>query len=94
MAIPTVQVSLPAALFQRSGQRQTVSVSGQTVREAIEALDRAFPGMRFNLCFETGEVRRYVNIFINGQHIRYLQGLDTPLADGMKLYILPSVAGG
>ncbi len=92
--LPTVLVSFPSALLARTGQRRTVPVAGRTVREVIEALERDFPGLRFNLCTETGELRRYVNIFLNGEHVRYLQDLETPVADGMTMHILPSVAGG
>jgi molybdopterin synthase sulfur carrier subunit len=92
--MPTVFVSFPAALYARTGQRRSATASGNTVREVIEVLERDFPGIRFNLCYETGELRRYVNIFLNGENIRYLRGLDTPLTSDMTMYILPSVAGG
>jgi sulfur-carrier protein len=91
---PVVRVSLPAMLAERVGNRLTLSTRGETVREVISTLDETFPGLRFNLCLETGDLRPFVNIFLNGQNVRYLHGLDTIVAAGATLHILPSVAGG
>lgn len=92
--IPTITVFLPHSLRAKVGNRPSVTVSGRTIREIIDALDQNFPGLRFNLCYETGELRSYVNIFLDRANIRYLQGLDTPVSPSAKLHILPSVAGG
>jgi sulfur-carrier protein len=89
-----VRVMLPTVLRARAGNRAAVAVSGRTVREVIAALDRAHPGLGFNLCYETGELRPYVNIFLSHENIRDLQGLDTPVPVGATLHILQSVAGG
>ena len=89
-----VTVSLPIALRAKTGHRASVLVAGQTVREIIDALDQGFPGLRFHLCYETGELRPFVNIFVEREHIRFLQGLDTPVSPGAKVHILASVAGG
>ncbi len=91
---PAIHVSFPIALRAKVGNRERVVVVGRTVREIIEALDHDFPGIRFNLCYETGDLRPFVNIFLNRENIRYLQGLDTPVFDGAILHIFPSVAGG
>jgi molybdopterin synthase sulfur carrier subunit len=93
-AIPIVKVSFPIALRARIGNRDAVMAAGRTVREIIDALDQDFPGLHFNLCHETGELRPFVNIFLNRENIRYLQGLDTPVSPESTLYILQSVAGG
>jgi molybdopterin synthase sulfur carrier subunit len=92
--IPTVIVSFPHALRARIGDRRSVVATGRTVREIIDVLEHDFPGLRFNLCHETGELRPYVNIFLDRANIRYLQGLDTPVQAGATMYILQSVAGG
>ena len=92
--IPTVTVCLPNALHARAGGRRSMPVAGRTMREIIDALDGDFPGLRFNLCYETGELRPYVNIFLERENIRYLQGLDTPISAGVTLHVLQSVAGG
>jgi sulfur-carrier protein len=91
---PRVLVHLPYTLRAAAGNQATVMVSGPTVRAVIDALEHDHPGLRFHLCYETGELRPYVNIFLNREDIRYLQGLDTPLPQGATLHILPSVAGG
>ena len=92
--VPTVRVFFPDALRARVGNRASVTVTGSTVREIIEALDQDFPGLRFNLCHETGELRPFVNVFVARENIRYLQGLDTSVPTGATIYILQSVAGG
>jgi molybdopterin synthase sulfur carrier subunit len=91
---PAVTVLIPGALRPRTGNQARVAASGHTVREVIEALEREYPGLRFNLCHETGQLRPFVNIFVGGENIRYLQDLDTPLSSGATLHILQSVAGG
>lgn len=88
------KVSFPIALRAKVGNRDTVMATGRTIREIIDALDHDFPGVRFSLCHETGELRPFVNIFLNRENIRYLQGLDTPVQSGATLHILQSVAGG
>jgi molybdopterin synthase sulfur carrier subunit len=93
-SFPTATVTLPGALRARAGNRSSVTVSGRTVHEIITALDQAFPGLRFHLCYETGELRPYVNIFLDRENIRYLEGLDTTVKAGATLHILQSVAGG
>lgn len=87
-------VSFPLALRSRVGNQASLAVTGTTVREIIDALESDFPGMRFNLCYETGELRPFVNIFLNRANIRYLQGLETPVESGASIHILQSVAGG
>jgi sulfur-carrier protein len=92
--IPGVRVFFPGALRARVGNRTSVMATGRTVREIIDALEQGFPGLRFNLCHETGELRPFVNIFVDRENIRYLQGLDTSVPTGATIYILQSVAGG
>lgn len=93
-AIPAVTVTIPAALRERTGGRLSVQVAGNTVREVVAALEHEYPGLAFNLCYETGELRPYVNIFVNAENVRYLQGLDTPISAGVTIRVLQSVAGG
>jgi sulfur-carrier protein len=90
----TVQVRIPGALLARTGHRGAVDASGQTVREIISSLDQAYPGLRFNICHETGELRPFVNIFLGNEDVRYMQGLDTPVTPGATIHIFHSVAGG
>ena len=64
------------------------------MREIIDALERDYPGLRFNICHETGELRPFVNVFLDTEEVRYLQGLDTPVRPGATIHIIHSVAGG
>jgi molybdopterin synthase sulfur carrier subunit len=64
------------------------------VRELIDDLERRYAGIKARLCEESGEVRRFVNIFVNDEDIRFLNGLDTELKDGDEVSIIPAIAGG
>ena len=98
MAIPTtgqaVCVRLPALLLAQTRGPATLHVPSGTLREVIDALDAQSPGLRFHLCLETGELRPFVNVFLDGVNIRYLNGLETAIPAGATVYIMPSVAGG
>jgi molybdopterin synthase sulfur carrier subunit len=92
--IPTATVVLPYVLREKADNHKSIVVVGSTIREIIDALDRDYPGLGFNLCYETGELRPYVNIFLERENIRFLQGLETPVQMGATIHILQSVAGG
>jgi sulfur-carrier protein len=81
-------------LREKAGNQKSITAFGSTIQEIIDALEQNYPGLRFNLCYETGELRPYVNIFLNRENIRFMQGLDTPVQMGATIYILQSVAGG
>lgn len=91
---PTVEIHFPQALRETVGGQSTLRVAATSVRSLIDTLDETYPGFRFHVCYETGELRPFVNIFLNRENIRYLQGLDTPLSMNAILHIFPSVAGG
>ena len=93
-AMPTAKVILPYVLREKVGNNKSIMVAGRTIREIIDSLEHDFPGLRFNLCYETGELRPYVNIFLDRENIRYQQGLETPIQMGATIHILQSVAGG
>ncbi len=89
-----VTVMLPVPLRARADNQRAVRVGGRTVGEVIDALDRAYPGLGFSLCDETGKPRQHINVFVNGENTRILQGLDTPTPAEATIHILPSVSGG
>ncbi len=89
-----VCVKLPSTLLALSGGQPTYHLPSGTVREVIDALEAERPGMRFHLCLETGELRPFVNVFLDGVNIRYLRDLETPVPEGATLVVMPSVAGG
>ena len=87
-------VRIPTPLRTMTSGQAEVTVDGATVRDVIEGLEKQFPGMRARLCDDSGDVRRFVNVFVGDEDIRFLQGLDTPVPDGTQVSIIPAVAGG
>ncbi len=90
----SVTVRIPTQLRQLSGGASEVEVEGSTVSEALKALDAAHPGFGERLYDENGGLRRFVNVFVAEEDIRFLEGVDTPLTDGQTVSIVPAVAGG
>ncbi|MGH2726849.1 MAG: MoaD/ThiS family protein [Actinomycetota bacterium] len=90
----SVSVKIPTPLRRVTGGVSQVEVAGANVRELIDDLERQFPGMRERLCDDTGALRRFVNVFVGDEDIRFLEGVDTLLEDGAQVSIIPAVAGG
>ena len=90
--MPTVRI--PTQLRELSGGQSEVKVDGGTVAEVLEALDAAHPGFRGRLFDDAGKLRRFVNVFVADEDVRFLQGLDSPVAEGDTVSIVPAVAGG
>lgn len=91
---PSITVLVPTPLRAACGGASELSVPAATVGAALENLAARYPSLHKNICDETGAVRRHVNLFVNSSHIRDLAQLDTPLAPGDNLIILPAVSGG
>lgn len=90
-----VKVLIPTPLRKLTGGAGSVDIEKVgTVREMIEALEGKHAGMRERLCNESGDVRRFINIFVNDEDIRYLSNIDTSLKDGDQVSIVPAIAGG
>jgi sulfur-carrier protein len=86
-----VVVILPNALLNLfPGSQKRVEVTAATVGEMVDALDARWPGMRDRLCDSTPRLRRHINVFIDGERA----GLDTPLAAGARVYVIPAITGG
>jgi MoaD family protein len=90
----SVQVRIPPILRETTGGARTVDGTGSTVGALLANLDAQHPGFRERLFAEDGNLRRFVNIYVNDEDIRYLAQLETPVADGDTVSILPAVAGG
>ncbi len=90
----SASVKIPTPLRKVTNGEANVSADGANVREMIEDLERQFPGMRERLCDDDGSLRRFVNVFVGDEDIRFMQGLDTTLEDGVQVSIVPAVAGG
>ena len=90
-----ITVRIPTPLRKLTNEQDTiVAEHNGTLAELIDVLERDFPGLKERLCDETGELRRFVNVYINGEDVRFLSGLQTALASGTEVSIVPAVAGG
>lgn len=89
-----VTVRIPTTLRPMAGGASTVQVEGATLADVITNLDAAHPGFKDRLLDEDGSMRKFVNLFVADDDVRYLQGLDTPVPDGETVSIIPAVAGG
>ena len=87
-------VRIPPVLRTQAGNQKQVEVAGATVGEALDSLIGQFPSLRDQLLTADGTLNRFVNVYVNGQDVRYLAGLDTPVAAADEVRLLPAMAGG
>ncbi len=90
----SVHVRIPTPLRRFTGGAEEVSVTGATVAALVDDLERNHPGLKERICDEHGKVRRFVNIFVNGEDIRFLNNLETATKAGDEVSIVPAIAGG
>ncbi len=90
----SIKVRVPTQLRALTGGAGEVAVEGATVGDVLKALDVAHPGMAGRLFDEDGQLRRFVNVFVADEDVRFLDGLSTPVAEGATMSIVPAVAGG
>jgi sulfur-carrier protein len=88
------QVKIPTPLRKYTGGAGGVEAQGATVAALVDDLERRHPGIKERICDEQGQVRRFVNIFVNGEDIRFLAHLDTALKPNDEVSIVPAIAGG
>ncbi len=89
-----VLVRVPSPLRPLTGGKGEISGRPGTLRVLIDELDGVYPGFKARLCETDGSLRRFINVFVNEEDIRFLEGLDTPVEAGGRVSILPAVAGG
>jgi MoaD family protein len=89
-----VKVLIPTPLQKFTGNQATLDCSGSSVAELLESLEQSFPGIKSRLCDEQGQPRRFLNLYVNSEDIRFLEGTETPLKEGDEVSIVPAVAGG
>jgi sulfur-carrier protein len=87
-------VRIPTPLRKLTNGQEEVTASGGTIAAVIASLETQYPGLRERICDDQGKIRRFVNIFKNDEDIRFLQSLDTVVADSDELSIVPAIAGG
>jgi molybdopterin synthase sulfur carrier subunit len=87
-------VKIPTQLRAAAGGEAEAEIEGATVQEVLDALFDRFGELRARISDEDGSLRRFVNVYVAGEDIRFLDGMETPVADGAEVTILPAVAGG
>ena len=90
----SIIVRIPTPLQKLTQNKPEVLISANTIGGVIQQLDKNYPGIKERICDEQGNVRRYVNIFLNEEDIRFLKKESTPVKDGDEVSIVPAIAGG
>lgn len=89
-----VKVLIPTPLQQLTQNKATVECEGGNINELLESLEKSCPGIKARICDDQGQLRRFVNFYVNSEDIRFLDGTQTPLRDGDEVSIIPAIAGG
>ncbi len=87
-------ITIPTVLRTLTGGADTVTAEGPTVAAILDDLEAKCPGIKNRICDETGKIRRFVNVYVNGEDIRFLQEQQTPVKDSDEVSIVPAIAGG
>lgn len=90
----SVTVRIPTPLRKLTGGADEVTIEGANVGDIIENLEAAHPGLKERLCDDAGEIRRFVNVYVNDEDVRFMAGRATELKDGDEVSIVPAIAGG
>ncbi|MDP6558905.1 MAG: MoaD/ThiS family protein [Candidatus Binatia bacterium] len=90
----SVSVRVPTPLRKFTQGVDEVDVQGSTVKALVEDMESRYPGIKERICDESGKIRRFVNVYVNGDDIRFLQNLETAIKDGDRISIVPAIAGG
>src|SRR6476469_5198674 len=88
------KVRIPAPLRKLTKEQPVVDIQGKTVEEILANLEKSYPGMKERICDENGQIRRFINVFVNGEDIRFKEGAKTAVAEGAEISIIPAIAGG
>ncbi len=89
-----VKVRIPTPLQKLTQNKVEVDANGSTISELVDDLERNYPGIKERICDENGKVRRFINIYVNEEDVRFLQGDSTQIKDGDEVSIIPAIAGG
>jgi molybdopterin synthase sulfur carrier subunit len=90
----SVSVRVPTILRTYTKGESEVSVDGSTLTEVLDSLDASYPGIKARVLDESGELRRFVNVYVDNDDVRFADGLQTAVSDGGQISIIPAVAGG
>lgn len=89
-----IKVRVPAPLQKLTQNQEEVTADGANVKEIIEDLEKNYPGIKERICDDQGKVRKFINIYVNGEDVRFLQQDETPVKDKDEVSIIPAIAGG
>ncbi len=89
-----ITVRIPTPLRRVTNGQDKVSTEGETLREIIDSMESQYPGIKERLCDPDGNLRNFVNVFVNGEDVRFLDGVDSSTGEGDEISIVPAVAGG
>jgi len=90
----SVSVRIPTILRTYTGDESQVSAEGATLAEVLDSLDAAYPGIKARIVDEDGKLRRFVNVYVAEEDVRFSDGLQTPTPEGTQISVIPAVAGG
>lgn len=90
----SIKVRIPTPLRKLTNGKDEVDGSGKDVREVINNIEKQYPGLKERICEDDGKIRRFVNIYVNDEDIRFKNNVDTELKDGDEVSIIPAIAGG
>ena len=88
------KVIIPTLLRRLTENADAVEVEAETVKDVLDRLDERYPGFRARVCEDTGQLRRFINIYVDGEDVRFLDNLSTPVSDRAEISIVPAIAGG
>ena len=91
--MPT-SVRIPTPLRKLTKEEEVVPADGETISEILESLEKSYPGLAERICDEKGNIRRFVNVFLNDEDIRFLDDKNTTVKEGDEISIVPAIAGG
>lgn len=87
-------VRIPTPLRRLTGDKDEVTIPATNVQQLMDGLEDNFPGIKERICDETGNLRRFINLYVNNEDIRFLEGLETKLTESDTVSIIPAIAGG
>ena len=90
----SITVTVPTQLRTLTGGKSEVETSGETIADVIRSLDREFPGFATRVLDDTGSIRRFVNVYLNSEDVRFLKGAESEVPERASISIIPAVAGG
>jgi molybdopterin synthase sulfur carrier subunit len=90
----SLKVVIPTPLRKYTAGAESVQIEAKTVQEVLDNLDSKYPGIRSSVCDEKGGLRRFINIYLDGEDVRFLENLSTPVTDGAEIAIVPAISGG